>query len=303
MVTQKLQIIEKIMSLPLENTTIEEIMVLIGELLNEHTLITFFTSDLVLYRGIQYSYKPKNYEALIYPPKDKAKLNRASIKGEQVFYASTKKKAVFYELGAKPDDTFVLSTWMIALPLLISNIGYTSENLEELGAQDKTPLYNSEDSIHKIKDKTEYDIISNYLSKTFSQPIRDEKIYNLTIAIARRLIGEVVFKTGSDLLKEFDGLMYPTIKYNANADNVVLRKNAIDFNKLSIDRVEYIKIIDCIDNKYRYKILDVSDSIDDNLIVWKDLSSTWTVSDESDDIYFENNKAFTELGDEIQPDK
>jgi len=91
-------------------------------------MVTFFTSDLVLFRGIQYSSKPKFYEELIYPPINKAKTNRANVKGEQVFYASTKKKAVFYELDAKPGDALVLSTWVTALPLLISNVGYTSEN-------------------------------------------------------------------------------------------------------------------------------------------------------------------------------
>jgi len=130
----------------------------------------------------------------------------------------------------------------------------------------------------------------------------DENIYKLTIAIAKILMGEVELKEDG-LFKEFDGLLYPTIKYNANADNVVLKKHVIDFNKLSIDRVEYIKIVNYTDNKYQYKILDVSDSINGNLIVWKDLSSTWTVNDESDDIYFENNKAFNEFGDEIEPDK
>lgn len=279
-------------------------MKLFSQLLDTHLLVTIFSSDLVLYRGIGYSHKPTSYQDLIYPPVDKAKLNRASDKGEQLFYAATKKKAVFYELNAKPNDCLAISTWVPAMPLLISNIGYTSENLKYLGAEDSTPFFDTEDNKINayIKNKVEHEIISDYISKTFSQNTNDENIYKITIAIAQILMGEIVSKKGPGFPNEFDGLLYPTIKYNAKADNIVLKKHVIDFNKLSFERVEFIKIVDYSDNKYQYKILDVAESLTDNIIEWKNLSKTWKVNDESDDLYFVDGKAFNEYGNEIYPE-
>ena len=293
---QKLDIIDAINSLQLKNVSIEEIMELLRWLSGGHRTTAMIGGTIVFYRGIKYDLKPKLYQDLIYPPIEFTKVSRANIQGEQMFYASTKKKAVFYELGAQQAENFVIGTWISSPRLLLNNVGYTSENLRELGAKDLTPLFNNSG----IKND-EQDLISNFLARTFSQQITDENYYKLTNAIARNSICQI--GKGSDFFKEFEGLLYPTIKYKANADNVVLKKDAVDSQKITLERAEYIEIVNYVDGKYQYRIKDVCDTLNGDKLIWKCLKNTWSVNDETEDIYFIGDTAFNENGDQIEPDK
>ena len=296
---EKIEIINSIKSLHLQNISIDEIIFLLNKLMGGYAIRLFIRSNLVFYRGIAYSPKPNFYQDLIYPPINKARVNRANDEGEQFFYGATKKKAVFYELVAKPGDTFVISTWVTSENLLLSNVGYTTENLKTLGADDTTP-FDNESGLATSKDQN---MVADFLARTFSQAILDENIYKLTISIARMFLGKVNDFHSIPILNEIDGVLYPTIKYNANANNIVLKKKSVDTGKVILDRIEFIEIVDCIDNKYQYKIIDVSEGVKDDIIQWNNLQDSWTINDEVEDIYFVDKKAFNEAGDEIEPDK
>lgn len=120
---------------------------------------------LVLFRGIKYSDKPDYWEQLIYSPKEKAKINRASAEGQSMFYCSTLKKSVFYELFVKRGDRLVITTWILSKQALFANIGYTIGNLARLGTIRKRP-FNSKVLADFDRDD-ENAIITEFFSGTF----------------------------------------------------------------------------------------------------------------------------------------
>jgi hypothetical protein len=177
---------------------------------------------------------------------------------------------------------------------MCNNVGYTESNFVSLGAARKIPVDQVELKDINIQDNK---IIADFLAKTFCKKLTDDEklYYKLTIAIAKMHIRN-----------NFHGLLYPTIQYSANADNIVLTKDAIDNNYLQLRQVEFAEILNVKDNRYCYKILDIAEEISGNLINWKNLNKTWTVYDDSDEIYFTDEfgslEAYNYNGDIIQPD-
>ncbi len=263
--------------------------------MDEYEVTTFrFNPGLLLFRGIKYSEKPKFLHDIIYPPKDQAKINRASEKGEQMFYASTVKKAVVYELNIKSGDRLIISTWRTNNILLFNNVGYTKANLENLGANKVTPFNDEgENEVNKL--------IADYLALSFCQNIseEDEHLYKLTIAIARIHLHDV-----ND--NRFAGLYYPTVRLNGDEENFAIDKNVVDHGLLDFEGIQFIEIIDRIYNRYKYSILDIAEDITDYNINWKNLSNHWTVYDDSEDLYFieegGNIFAYNQDGDKILSD-
>src|ERR1035437_124146 len=295
---QKIETIAKIKSLDLTKVEYFEIEEHLKIIFNRHFLKSQITDQSwVLYRVIKFQKKPLRYCDIIYPPIDKAKINRASNSREQMFYCTTNKKAIFYELEVQPGDTLIISTWVSQQPLLLSHIGYTESNLKDLSASDSTPLFNPGKEQYNNE---EIQYIDDFLSKTFCQPIKDITTYKLTISIAKYLLSDI---NGNNFINYngFDGLFYPTIRFNANANNIALKPYVIDQKKLSFDRVEFIEIIEYKDDKYKYKIKDIGESTSEDLLLWKNLQHSWTVDDESDELYFVDDVAYNALGEIIPP--
>lgn len=275
-----------------------------------------YNPGLVLYRGIIFATKPETYPDLIYPPIDKAKQNRASMEGEQMFYCSNIKKAPFYELCAQKGDRLVLSTWYLRRESTFNNIGYTKRNLETFESDRKF-------STVEVLD----DVIATELGAIFCKGVtQDESIYyKLTNAIAKKyLFADVLTKdykvtplfaqsdssyneeTDSNVAQEFPGLVYPTIRNDGIGDNFAIKKEAIDDDILELHRVEYVEIVDIKDNRYEYKILDFASDINDSKINWLNVDRHWRVFDDADEINIchedEEFEAFTSDGDLIEPE-
>lgn len=92
---------------------------------------------------------------------------------------------------------------------------------------------------------------------------------------------------------KFKGLMYPTIRMNADADNLAITQMAMDKGFLQFEKVEFIEIIEVNNNVYTYKILDVAFKITEGEIKWKNLSSFW-ITDSINHLYLidDNNEVF-----------
>ena len=247
-----------------------------------------------MFRGIKFSQKPKFLSDIIYPPKEKAKLNRASEDAEQMFYASTSKKAVLYELDVSPGDKMVISMWRLNNMLVFNNVGYTKANLAALGATREIPT--DEDNDNPINN-----LIADYLALAFCQNISElEKyLYKLTIAIARIHLKEA----GK---YKFAGLYYPTIRLNGEEENFAINKNIIDLGLLDFIGIQFIQIVEKLNNRYKYTILDTAEEITNYSINWNDSVNQWTVYEDSEELYFiEDNGsvlAYNQDGDQIPPD-
>ena len=73
------KLIEELKTIDLKTASVERLQPYFNKIMNGYSVVAFmFNPGFVLYRGIKYSNKPNNYEDIIYPPKDRAKLNRAS---------------------------------------------------------------------------------------------------------------------------------------------------------------------------------------------------------------------------------
>jgi len=288
--------IEQLSTIDIKNATIEQLQAYFQQIINGYSVAAInFNPGLLLYRGILFSEKPSLYENIIYPPKDKAKLNRASIEGKQMFYAASSKKTVFYELDVKPGDKLILSRWVTNNNLLFNNVGYTKSNFEELSSSRLPFEYNDP---HNNETN---ELIANYLAKSFCQPISeiDNHLYKRTIAIAKIHLNQV-----ND--NKFSGLFYPTVRLHAEEDNFAIDKETIDKGLLDVEGIEFIEVLDKLENRYKYRIIDIADNIKNGNINWKNLNKHWSVYDDSDELVFVEESghiiAYNSNGDIINPD-
>lgn len=252
----------------------------------------------ILYRGIKYDSKPNFFDDIIYPPVSKAKANRASITGESMFYCATQKKAVFYELeDVKQGDKILIGNWVCSAPLLLNHLGFTDEVFQGINADEDNPLNNFKSS--EVDSESQF--IHNYLSRKFCAKIVNNNMYKLTSAIAKFFLGDIY---GNNIVNfsTFDGLFYPTIRLNANAMNIALKPYCITQGKVMFEKAEYIEILGNNQGVYEYKILDIAFRCKDSLIIWENLEHTWTLNDNSRDIYFVDGRAYDETGEIIAHD-
>ncbi len=285
---EKSELIKQIEELDLAKTSIEEIMEMLKTIMKGLYLTTLvFPPGINLFRAIKYNAKPFFWDDLIYPPKEKAGINRASDIGEQRFYCSTVKKVPFYELDIQVGERLVISNWTNEIPLLLNNIGYSNTELEELAKN-----YRINFDINKINQKSNEDNIKvrNYLKEKFSKKIEISEYYKLSIAIAKKFYEAEIILSGGN--RQWAGLLYHTIRLNETADNIVLKKEIIDLGIIKFQQIEFIEVVAIENDKYVYKILDFGDTVENGKIKWYNLTNTWTVTDESDDLYF----AETEFG-------
>lgn len=249
----------------------------------------------LIYRGIKYERKPALLSHLSYPPINTCKMGRANRHGVPVFYGATDKNVPFYELDAKPGERMVISEWTIQKDFIFNNVGYTEAVFKGLNSARAIP------SFSPYNNSRENVLVQNFLAKTFSQKISDNNnyLYKITNAIAEKHYSEGGI---SDALM-FKGLVYPTIRMNANADNFAITQLAIDKGFLKFEKVEYIEILKGVNDSFSYKILDVAFNICNKEIQWKNLCKNWIV-DSSDEIYLveEGNEilAYDSLGEVIK---
>ncbi|AWA31071.1 hypothetical protein HYN48_13790 [Flavobacterium magnum] len=252
-----IQRIFEIENLDLQEASIEEISEMLNLLFTGYKINTpCFEPGVELFRGIKYSEKPKNISSLSYPPKNFAKINRASRESESIFYAGTSREVPFFELNLRPGDFIVLSHWITTTKIMLNNVGYTDENFLNLNSSRENEKWNP-----KASETEENEIIQNFLAKTFSQPVSQKNIhlYKLTIAIA-----EKHFKS-----EIFDGLVYPTVAMRGNAENFAIKPNYIDDGNLLFLGVEFIEVTKQYDFKYDINILDSANSISEQgMIEW-----------------------------------
>jgi hypothetical protein len=79
---------------------------------------------------------------LKYPPPAQAPRGRANREGHPIFYCSTMKEPLFYEVGElNPGDELIVSSWKSTSEMLVNNIGYSNSVFEQLGAKRPCPTW------------------------------------------------------------------------------------------------------------------------------------------------------------------
>ena len=154
---------------------------------------------------------------LSYPPTAVCSMGRLHRAGQPVFYCSTSKSPLLYELDAAVGDEFILSIWKLQKPALVNNIGYTKKVFESFGSSREPQMWGSPrlDDLENGLDP----LYADYLSALFAEKAAGptDETYKLSVAIA-----EIHYGTIEGQSNVFAGVLYPTVAGKANGDNVAL---------------------------------------------------------------------------------
>ncbi|MCC6582258.1 MAG: RES domain-containing protein [Chitinophagales bacterium] len=244
-------------------------------------ILVILHQDYSLFRAIKYPEKPLNVNKLVYPPIEKAKKNRASDEGEQLFYCSDSKITCLYEINADKNDKIVIGEWNTQDHLFTNSIGFTKSNLDYLGTDQYRFTEEFKASFHpKFFAPDNYSLIEK-IGYLFCQENFEENsnYYAFTIAIAKALYNGRIINTE----RQIDGIIYPTIRNNGIDNNLALFPNVINNKAIALDRVEYIEMI----NNEEYILLDFADSIKaDGSINWISLDRKYIFSVKNQEYVF-----------------
>ncbi len=249
----------------------------------------------LFYRGIRYVNKPTEFHNLIYPPTEKAVINRVNAKGESLFYCSDDHDTIFHELSIKEGERIIMTKWLSIKPILCAIVGYAKQSFSNLTALRPNP-HNQKHFLHIIGDIIENEKLEELFSEVFCQKVNDDNQshYKVSIALARVLLNPKILDRRIKSIEQLknstkpliNGIVYPTIKNDAVSENYCFSKETIDKNFLEVDQIEYIEISGIEKGLYQYKILDIAFSLTDNRVNWLNLGRTWTRIENQDELQF-----------------
>jgi len=125
--------LKRLASADLTARTVEDLVKEIGPLTRGLQLkVPRFKPGIMLFRGRPES-RVDHRSALTYPPPELVKLGRANRSGSPVFYGTTYRSVVFFELPRSVGDELLVSRWRTVKPLLVNHLGYTATVFERLG--------------------------------------------------------------------------------------------------------------------------------------------------------------------------
>jgi hypothetical protein len=202
---------------------------------------------------------------LSYPPRELSKAGRLNRAGNPVFYCSTSKSPLLFELNAKPGDEFIFSIWRTNEICLLSGLGYSSSVFQALGAQRNVPIW------LQGRPRTPPSDLRDLLSEVFAEKIFDgmESKYKLTAAIAELHWGPL--EGGA---RQYAGVLYPSVAMRANGDNIALLPWFVDSN-LVWTKSMHILVEAVEEQSFSIKDLDKSLSLgEDGKLVWAGRAGT-----------------------------
>lgn len=231
-----------------------------------------FRPGIRLFRGRPCD-KPQNISAMLYPPPDRAPLNRANQSGKPVLYCCASRETPFFELRPSVGACLAIALWETTAPMLVNHAGYTHNSFERLGSA-RTESHN----FRKSSRPSIHDEITETLAEIFTRPSPQEgdHLYHLTSIVADFLFGD----------DQFDGLLYPTIAMRANSDNIAVKPRYAD-NHLRFLKAEYIRVDEVGDFSYRITILDTASGLDETgAILWRGRLPHWAMKDGREQLTF-----------------
>lgn len=230
---------------------------------------------------------------LLYPTADKATLGRLNRYGQSVFYCSSSKEPIFFELpNLSEGHEIILSFWQTSKPMIVNNIGYTEFIFTQLGAKRVAPSW----SVRKIDEtrqkitfnenaipaETREIILSNdknrilreLMSKEFMRDVPDSERhhYKITTALAELHLGEI-----RNHAQQFAGIIYPSIKMSANGDNLALIPDVVD-QHVKFKKATHIKINKRDGNSFSINEIDEAIELnDDTSLKWLGRLAHWVL--------------------------
>ena len=230
---------------------------------------------------------------LKYPPPDKATLGRLNRDGQSVFYCSSSKEPIFFELpNLNEGHEIILSFWKTLEPMILNNIGYTEYIFNQMGAKRVAPSWSvnkiddsnqeitlNENSIpseerERILSHDENRVLRELMGKEFMREVHDSEHhhYQLTTALAELHLGEI-----KNHAQQFAGIIYPSVKMSANGDNFALISDFVD-QHIEFKKTTHIRVTKRDGNSFSINKIDEAIELnDDNSLKWLGRLSNWVL--------------------------
>ena len=143
-----------------------------------------------------------------------------------MFYCSNDPRVSVVELRPHAGSHIVLSCWETTKELTLNRVGYTNQTFTALSSDRKCPEWGPAVPPGAGPASS---LINEFLAREFTLDVAEDQdyLYKISIAITETLIGQKVVRTdGTSYM--FDGLLYPTVAMQANADNLALTPECAD---------------------------------------------------------------------------
>ena len=232
---------------------------------------------------------------LSYPPAALTRIGRLNRAGDPVFYSSTSRAAVFYELSVAEGTTVLVSRWRAAAPMLLCHVGYHESVFASLGSRRPVAGWDGVNSPNAGLPASAS--IWKQIGQLFATHVPDgeEHRYAVSVAIAERMMTD-----------PFAGVLYPSMSMWANADNVALRPSWVDAN-LRFVGVESVRVKVITGTTMEVEVLDYATSPDGETLAWKGRGLNWVMRESGGVLRFESTgeiwRAFDDqTGRELDPE-
>ena len=238
-------------------TSIDEIKTILWDIINTLQIQTrSLAPGLELWRGRILDARPTYLNEMSYPPPEKATDQRANRMGQPLFYATSDRHAIFFEINAQAGNYYSVCKWKTTSPCLVNRLGYDPLLLEGLGANRPSKSFE-----HFIAMSADDRAIDNLISSHFLKSECRDKQNPRKLSIA---IAEVYFAE-----KIFSGLLYPSLGMYGDADNITLKPQFAD-SSLAFLSAEFGVVTTREGNWCEVQTLDIAERIDaSGRILWK----------------------------------
>ena len=280
------QVWSRILSLALNETTVEALHVILDTLMSNHFHRTItLEQGKILYRARHTEDRPASVRDVGMPPNNIVSFGRVNTPGNPVFYAAETREIALEEIGAVPDCHVAMSTWRLREKLLVGNLGFTGSGLYRLNPDVGVPAWKTRPSPYEEPELDDQhrrycEEVENFLGEIFllEVPSSQKFLYKLSIAAAKALgfdpLGDrIVTKIGQYNYRitgtsPAEAIFYPSVAHQAKGGNVAIRRQSLE--KLELQDVEYLKMAAGENGTARPTGVDFSNSVGEGQrLEWK----------------------------------
>ncbi len=237
-----------------------------------------FPTGSSIFRGRKLDERPERLGDVGHPPPEVTPQGRANRPGSPVFYGTSTREPIYFELGVGVGDRLAIVHHKTTGDLLVNRIGYTTATFNRLQSKREIPDYGNLD----LAAYTQRDaLVDDFLSEVFCEKHHcdEDWRYNLSVAVAEKMMPDVEQSPDRDpRIACIQGLVYPTVPMWGNADNLALKPSFVETSLTSI-YAEYVEVTEVHDVSIGINGLDEARSFEaDGTINWLGHPAQWTLS-------------------------
>jgi hypothetical protein len=199
-----------------------------------------------VYRAVPWPEKPIIKTQLSYPPSSKVReFGRANVINEPLFYGSAGCHSTILELSPNAGDRLAISKWRIQKPLHLAPVGYTHRTFKGKAGVERWEeiSWATQYAEDPIVQTPENQIVHEFLAREFTKNVPGGKKweYKISAAFSEYIMKSHAFGVNGSTPIEVEGILYPSVPNQVNADNVAIKPSVVD-SCLEFVSVQYVEI-------------------------------------------------------------